>query len=343
MFSFGLVGCGRIGARHAALIPAVGRLVAVCDTDPARLAPFRVHDGPELHTDLDAMLASRTPDVVAICTPNGLHASQSIAALRAGCHVLCEKPMALSTKDAQAMNDAARAAERHLLVVKQNRYNPPVAALKTLLDEGRLGRLLSVQVNGFWNREADYYADSWHGSMDLDGGMLFTQFSHFIDLVQWFLGEPERIRASMSNTRHRGVISTEDQALAIFDYPDGLQVGLHFTVNAHARNMEGSITVFGEKGTVRIGGQYLNLLEYQDIEGQAIEGLAPGSGANDYGRYQGSMSNHDKVYENLVKVLKGVARPDVTGDDGSRTVRIIERMYEDAGYRMPNSGFRIPN
>jgi len=279
------------------------------------------------------MLAAHAPDVVVICTPNGLHAEQTINALHAGCHVLCEKPMAIRAEDARAMIDAAKEAGRMLFVVKQNRYNPPVAALKQLIDEGRLGRLLSVQVNGFWNREDDYYKDSWHGSKALDGGMLFTQFSHFIDILQWILGEPEHICSRMANTRHRGVIGTEDQALAIFDYPDGLQVGLHFTVNAHARNMEGSITVFGEKGTLRVGGQYLNLLEYQDIDGARLEALPHGGPANDYGNYQGSMSNHDKVYENLLSVLKSGGEPDVTGDDGYRTVRIIERMYEDSGFR----------
>jgi predicted dehydrogenase len=328
MLTFGLIGCGRIGARHAALIPRHGRLVAVCDIDPAALEALGTEPGVTRYAHMSDMLAKERLDVAVICTPNGLHAEQSIAALRAGCHVLCEKPMAIRTADARAMIEASRQAERRLFVVKQNRYNPPVMELKRMLERGMLGTILSIQVNGFWNRPNGYYAHSWHGTTEMDGGMLYTQFSHFIDLVQWLFGMPQATRAILSNANHVGVMPTEDQAIIMMSFPEGLQAGLHFTVNAHGRNMEGSITVFGSRGTVKVGGPYLNEWVYQDVDGYEAPSMPRGNPANDYGAWSGSMSNHDKVYENLLAVLSGNADMDVTAEDGLRTVEIIERIYQ---------------
>jgi UDP-N-acetyl-2-amino-2-deoxyglucuronate dehydrogenase len=328
MLSFGLIGCGRIGVRHAALIPRYGRLEAVCDVDQARLEQLTGDAGVRKYREMSELLAAERLDVLVVCTPNGLHAAQSIAALRSGSHVLCEKPMAIRSTDARAMVDAAERSGRKLFVVKQNRYNPPVVELRRLLDKGLLGTILSVQVNGYWNRPAAYYGHGWHGTRELDGGMLYTQFSHFIDLLQWLFGMPDQVKAMLANANHRGIMPTEDQAIISMSFPGGMQAGLHFTVNAHGRNMEGSITVFGSKGTVKVGGPYLNEWVYQDVEGYEAPVIPRGNPANDYGAWSGSMSNHDKVYANLLDVLAGRATMDVTAEDGLRTVEIIESIYQ---------------
>ncbi len=269
-------------------------------------------------------------EVVSICTPNGLHAMHSIAALRAGRHVLCEKPMAINVHDCGEMIKEAEKANRRLFIVKQNRFNPPVAAVKRIIDEGKLGRLYSVQLNCYWNRNPEYYAGSWKGTKALDGGTLYTQFSHFIDLLYWIVGDVREVRAIVSNEHHKGIIEFEDQGVAILDFYSGVTGSVHYTVNAHEKNMEGSLTIFGEKGTVKIGGQYLNELEYQDIEGFAITDLPPGNPPNNYGKYVGSMSNHDKVYANVVDVLRQGGTIATNGFEGLKTVEIIDKIYAAA-------------
>jgi len=269
-------------------------------------------------------------DVVAVCTPNGLHAEHSIRSIKAGNHVLCEKPMAIRVSDCIDMIKAAEAHNRRLFIVKQNRYNPPVIALRNLIDEGRLGRICSVQLNCFWNRNPVYFENSWKGTLDLDGGTLFTQFSHFIDLLYWLVGDVSDVHAFTDNMIHKGVIEFEDQGVAILRFKNGAIGTVCFTINACKKNMEGSLTVFGEKGTVKIGGQYLNELEYQMIENFEIADLPKGNPPNQYGTYVGSMSNHDKVYENLVDVLRGGGSIGTMGIEGMKTVEIIEAMYRSA-------------
>ncbi len=277
------------------------------------------------------MLAARPDlDVVSICTPNGLHAEHSIKALKAGIHVLCEKPMALTVKDCSAMIHAAERANKRLFIVKQNRFNPPVMAVKAHLDGGELGKIYSVQLNCFWNRNADYYKNSWKGTKDLDGGTLYTQFSHFIDLLYWFLGDVESVAAYCGNFDHQGLIEFEDTGVVIMKFLNGAIGTINYTVNAYKKNMEGSLTLFAEKGTVKIGGQYLNELEYQSLEGNPISNLPPGNPPNNYGQYFGSMSNHDKVYQNLVEVLKGHGSIATSGMEGLKTVEIIEKIYKSS-------------
>jgi len=325
---FAIIGCGRIAQRHAQHIAARGELVAVCDIVPEKANALAATYGATLFTHfMDMLDGSIAIDVVAVCSPNGLHAQHSIAALKAGCHVLVEKPMAISVADCQAMIDAAVAADRKLLCVKQNRYNPPVVAVKQLLDEGRLGKIYSVQLNCFWNRNADYYANSWKGTKAMDGGTLFTQFSHFIDLLYWLLGDIVAVQAIMKNVAHQGVIEFEDTGIINLAFASGAIGGIHYTVNSYQQNMEGSLTLFGEKGTVKIGGQYLNELEYQHIADYVIPDLPKGNPANAYGTYQGSMSNHDKVYDNLVAVLRENAPIATDGWEAMQTVRIIADIY----------------
>jgi UDP-N-acetyl-2-amino-2-deoxyglucuronate dehydrogenase len=202
-----------------------------------------------------------------------------------------------------------------------------VGALKQALDEGRLGRIVGMQLNCFWNRDAPYYAGDWKGTRELDGGILYTQFSHFIDLAVWLLGDLRRATAFAGNFMHAGVTAFEDGLVAAVEFRSGTLGTMHFTTNAHGRNMEGSLTLFGEKGTVKVGGQYLNELEYQRIDGYRIEGLPEGGTANDYGTYQGSMSNHHLVYDNVADVLLRQGVITTSAFDGLKTVDAIEKLY----------------
>ena len=324
---FALIGCGRIGSRHAAQMVKVGKLVAVCDVDFPKAKDLAEKYGALAFESIDELLnSSAGVDVVSICTPNGLHAEHSIKALESNRHVLCEKPLSISVSDARKMIDAASQHNRKLFVVKQNRYNPPVVAVKKLLAEGKLGKIYSFQINGFWNRPKEYYTDNWRGTKHLDGGTLFTQFSHFIDLLYWFLGDVKTVKAFARNFHHP-TIEIEDTGIAILEMISGAIGTLNYTVNAFEKNMEGSFTLFGEKGTVKIGGQYLNTLEYQSIDGEKIEIEASGNESNHYGFYQGTMSNHDKVYENLIEALQNNNHDFASAQDGLKTVEIIEKIY----------------
>jgi predicted dehydrogenase len=306
-------------------------LTAVCDIVADKAKTLAEKYAAASYENIDDLLREcRDVDVVSICSPNGLHAEHSIKALQAGIHVLCEKPMALSVQDCGEMINAAERANRRLFIVKQNRFNPPVAAVKRLIDERRLGRIYSVQLSCFWNRNEAYYKNSWKGTKVLDGGTLYTQFSHFIDLLYWMIGDVKEVSGFTGNMGHEGIIEFEDNGVITLKFYNGAIGTVNYTVNSHQKNMEGSLTIFGEKGTVKIGGQYLNELEYQNIDGYKIENLPPGNPPNNYGQYQGSMSNHDKVYENLLEVLGGNGIIATNGFEGLKTVEIIDKIYSNA-------------
>jgi UDP-N-acetyl-2-amino-2-deoxyglucuronate dehydrogenase len=331
MINFAIIGCGRIAQRHAEHINKFGKLVAVCDivNDKADTLAKQYNATP--YYDIETLLQNeKTIDVVSICSPNGLHAQHSITGLKAGFHVLCEKPMAISVSDCGEMIKAAEQANKRLFAIKQNRFNPPVEAVKKIIDEGKLGKICSVQLSCFWNRNEDYYKNSWKGTKNLDGGTLYTQFSHFVDLLYWMVGDIKDVEAYTANYAHQGIIEFEDTGVVILKFQNGAIGTINYTVNCYGKNMEGSLTIFGEKGTVKIGGQYLNELEYQNIEGYKIENLPTGNTANNYGNYQGSMSNHDKIYENLVDVLTNNASISTSAFEGLKTVEIIDRIYSKA-------------
>jgi UDP-N-acetyl-2-amino-2-deoxyglucuronate dehydrogenase len=329
---FAIIGCGRIAQRHAEHIVKKGKLVAVCDTDKGRRNELVEKYACKAYVTLDELLQQEKElDLVSVCTPNALHAEQSIQVLEAGIHVLCEKPMAITVEDCERMIAASDKAKKHLFIVKQNRFNVPIAELKQIIDEGRLGKIIDVQLNCFWNRNNKYYESSdWKGKKELDGGTLFTQFSHFIDLLYWMVGDVKNIHAITRNFIHQGIIDFEDSGVIALEFENGAIGTVNYTVNSFEKNMEGSITVFGEKGTVKVGGQYLNTLEYQNIENYKMETVFETKPANDYGYYQGSMSNHDKVYDNVVDVLNENGTVATSGFEGLKTVEIIERIYKAA-------------
>jgi len=324
--NFAIIGCGRIGRRHAEQAILLANVKAVCDIVHSRADELAAYYKATPYYTLEDLLAAEPKiDIISICTPNGLHATHSIKSLQAGINVLCEKPLCITVKTGKEMIAAAKKANKKLFVVKQNRYNPPVIFLKELLNKDQLGNIYSFQINCFWNRPNEYYT-GWKGTKAIDGGTLFTQFSHFIDLLYWLLGDVLEVKKITKNLAHPA-IEFEDTGAVLFNMNSGAIGTLNYTVNSYEKNMEGSFAVFGEKGTIKIGGQYLNELEYFNVEGMKQPDLPKGNSANAYGFYQGSMSNHDKVYENLIKALNNDNHLFASAAEGLKTVEIIERIY----------------
>jgi UDP-N-acetyl-2-amino-2-deoxyglucuronate dehydrogenase len=328
---FAIIGCGRIAERHAEHISKYGQLIAVCDIINEKAISFSKKFNAIPYTDVTQMLQNEQDiEVVSICSPNGLHAIHSILALNHGYNVLCEKPLAIDVNDCGSMIQAAEKANKRLFAIKQNRFNPPVVAVKDAIEKGKLGKIYNIQLNCFWNRNEDYYKNSWKGTKQLDGGTLYTQFSHFIDLLYWLIGDVKNVKAYTRNFNHQNIIEFEDAGVVILEFYNGAIGGINYTVNSYNKNMEGSLTIFAEKGTIKIGGQYLNELEYQEIEGYKIENLPEGNKPNNYGNYMGSMSNHDKVYLNIIDVLRNGASVNTNSFEALKTVEIIDKIYNSA-------------
>lgn len=328
-YNFALTGCGRISQRHAKYISQVGNVKAVCDIIPERANFLASEYGATPYYSLESLLeAEKDIQVMSVCTPNGLHAEHSILSLQAGMHVLCEKPLCIRTEDGIRMIKAAAEASKKLFVVKSTRYNPVVKEIKKLLDEGRLGKVYSFQLNCVWNRTAEYYNDTWKGSLLLDGGTLFTQFSHYIDVLQWYLGQEKTITGFRKNAAHQDCIEFEDTGVLAVELLSGAIGSIHYSVNAINKNQEVSLTLVAENGTIKLGGEYLNELVYQQPCLVNVSNMVEQNPVNDYGFYQGSMSNHDKVYEHLMLSLSGEKCSVTDGNDALKTVGFIEKIYQ---------------
>lgn len=327
--NFVVIGCGRIGWKHAEQMFRLGNVKAVCDIVPERANLLAKAYQATVYYNIETLLeAEKNIDLVSICTPNGLHAIHSIQSLQAGNNVLCEKPLCIHTADGAEMIKAAEIAGKKLFVVKSTRYNPVVLAVKNILDNNGLGKIFSFQLNCVWNRTADYYADSWKGSADLDGGTLYTQFSHYIDVLLWYLGEEGSITGFRKNLAHTNLIAFEDTGVIALEMKSGALGSIHYSVNAFNKNQEVSLTLVAEKGTIKIGGEYMNELVYQQPLLIDTGLLKVNNPANDYGSYKGSMSNHDKVYENVLLALSGAQHSVTDGTDGLKTVQFIEKIYQ---------------
>jgi len=327
MYRFALVGCGNISGRHAENIIRVGSLSAVCDVVPQKADDLAAKYNGKAYYSIDELLKNeKNTDVIVVCTPNGLHAEHTIKSLNEDKHVLCEKPMCLSTKEGCEMVHVAEARKKKIFVVKQNRYNEPVQHTKKLLEENKLGKIFSFQINCFWNRPQRYYLNTWRGTKDLDGGILYTQFSHFIDLLHWLLGDVDEVKGYKHSYGNRSHFEIEDTGVVILRMRSGAIGSLNYTINTPSKNLEGSFSIFGEKGSVKIGGQYLNTLEWFDVEGHSKPVISVSPSANDYGFYQGSMSNHHKVYDDLILSLDGNGSL-LEARDAMATIEIIEKIY----------------
>ena len=332
---FSILGCGKIGTRHAAKLKEVegARLAAVCDCIPERADALAEAYGCRSHHSIDELLKDKEVDFVNVCTPSGLHPEHTIKALRAGKHVLCEKPMAFREADALAMVAAAKESGKMLFVVKQNRFNPPVKLVTRLLKEGKLGKPIECVVNMFWNRGEDYYrSDPWRGTLALDGGTMYTQASHFVDLMLAFMGKPKSLSAFMARKKQKN-IEIEDTGVVAVEFQNGALGSFNYTTCATHKNFEGSIMLIGTKGTVKIGGEYLNTVEYFQVEGVDSYELEPSdAGANDYGTYKGSMSNHDQVFRVIVAKMNNGGNEEglVSGEAAVESVRFMEKAMESA-------------
>lgn len=330
-YKFAIIGCGQIASRHAEQIQNNGQLLAVCDIEKEKAQRFSDRYTCSAYYDIDDLFANeKEVNVISVCTPNGLHAAHSIKSLLAGKHVLCEKPMAIHGSDARDMIKTEKQTGKKLFVVKQNRFNPPVVFVKQLIDHDKLGTIFNFQLNCFWNRPSSYYNSLWKGTKKMDGGILFTQFSHFIDLLYWLLGDLDTAKGVRENFLHKDCVEFEDTGVAYVKMISGAIGTINYTINSHQKNMEGSLTLFGEKGTVKIGGQYLNELEYFSVGNETKPSFAEGKPANDYGFYEGSMSNHDKVYKELIKALDDPEHVFINSEETLKSIEIIEKIYHSS-------------
>lgn len=329
---FAICGVGHIGRRHAALVArrAGAQLVALVDVQSelrSRLAAE--FPGVPFFASLEEYLA-RGPqaDVLTVATPNGLHAQQAVAGLRHGLHVVVEKPLALTTADARAIVETAQQTGCLVFGVMQNRYSPPAAWLKELVAAGRLGDIYLVQLSCFWNRDARYYRPgSWRGTEALDGGPLFTQFSHFVDLLHWVFGDVANLSARFRNFNHQATTEFEDSGLVTFDLVRGGSGTFSYSTAAWDRNLESALTVVADRGALKIGGQYLDKIEYCHVQDYALPSLPPTNPANDYGIYQGSAANHGQVIDDVVEMLQYRGTATTNAEEGLKVVEIIERIY----------------
>lgn len=328
---FAVVGCGHIGKRHAEMISrnTECELVGLVDVkDPAALGieEFKV----PFFTTIDELLQSDLEiDVINVATPNGFHAEQGMKILESGRHLVIEKPMSLTKTDSEKLIFKGLQKHKQVFCVMQNRYSPPSVWLKELLDAGTLGKVFMVQINCYWNRDDRYYKpESWHGKGDLDGGTLFTQFSHFLDLMYWYFGDIKNIQAKFADFNHHDLTDFEDSGFVSFDFVNGGMGSINYSTSIWDKNLESSITVIGENGSVKVGGQYMNEVEYCHIKDYEMPKLAATNPGNDYGAYKGSAANHHYIIENVVDVLKGRNSITTNALEGLKVVDIIERIYE---------------
>ena len=322
-----LAGCGRIAANHIDAIAATPglELVAVCDIVPDRAKAIGEKAGVAWFVSYEEMLASTDCEIVAIATPSGLHPEQGVLAARSGRHVVTEKPMAISLEGADGLVAACRESGVQLFVVKQNRLNPAVQLLRRALDKERFGRLYLVSCSVLWSRPQEYYDQApWRGTWALDGGAIMNQASHYVDLLQWVLGPIDRV-CGMTATLARK-IEAEDTGAAVLRARSGAMGVLQVTMLTYPQNLEGSITVIGERGTARIGGTAVNRVEKwefaePDAEDDAAVGLVNTSPPNVYGY------GHVGYYRNVVEALHGNAPANTDGMEGRKSLELILALY----------------
>jgi predicted dehydrogenase len=307
-------------------------LAALCDILKREELGIDNYDAPLFETMEEMFEHVPDVDVVNICTPNGLHAGQAIKALLNNKHAVIEKPIALSSKDAEELMSLSLKKDRKIFCVMQNRYSPPSEWIKNLADSKKLGKIYMVQLNCYWNRDDRYYKKGgWHGDSALDGGTLFTQFSHFIDIMYWLFGDVTNIQAKFNDFNHKGLTDFEDSGFVSFDFVNGGMGCLNYSTSVWNTNLESSMTVVAENGSVKIGGQYMNEVEYCHIKDYEMPRLAPTNPGNDYGAYKGSAQNHNYVIKNVVNVLNGKDSITTNVLEGYKVVDIIERIYNFKG------------
>ena len=327
---FALVGCGRISANHFdALDKHAERaeLVAVCDIDPAALARAEARTGVRGFRSLEELLAGSDADVVILATPSGLHAEQAITVAAAGRHVMTEKPLATRWQDGKRMVHACDQAGVHLFVVKQNRRNATLQLLKRAVEKDRFGRIFMVNVNVFWNRPQSYYESAdWRGTWEFDGGAFMNQASHYVDLLDWLIGPVESLQAYTATLARN--IQVEDTGVVSIRWRTGALGSMNVTMLTYPRNLEGSITIIGERGTVRLGGVAVNRFEHWEFaEPDPDDALVENASYETTSVYG---FGHPLYYDNVIKALRGEAMPETDGREGLRSLEILVATYLSA-------------
>jgi UDP-N-acetyl-2-amino-2-deoxyglucuronate dehydrogenase len=327
---FALVGCGRISANHFDSLEkhaASAELVGVCDMDPEALAKAESRTGVPGYKSLEAMLAGTNADIMILATPSGIHATQAIQVAAAGRHVMTEKPMATNWKDGKQMVRACDQAGVHLFVVKQNRRNATLQLLKRAIEKKRFGRIFMVNINVFWSRPQAYYDSApWRGTWEFDGGAFMNQASHYVDLLDWLIGPVESVQAYTATLARN--IQVEDTGVLGIRWRTGALGTMNVTMLTYPKNLEGSITVIGENGTVKVGGVAVNKIEHwtfadSDPDDEMVE-RASYETTSVYG------FGHPLYYDNVIKSLRGEAIPDTDGREGLRSLEILIATYLSA-------------
>jgi len=326
---FGLIGCGRVAPRHAQSISELpgATLVAVADVKTSRADRFAQEYDAVAYGDYHRLLDCHDIDVVNICTPSGLHAEMAIEAMTAGKDVIVEKPMALSLEDANRMIGVARATGRKLCVVLQNRYNPPMQELRGVVDSGRIGRLLLGNVTVRWYRPQSYYEDEWHGTWAMDGGALMNQSIHHIDALQWFLGPPASVFAYTATLAHR--METEDAGVAVIRFRSGAMGVVEGSTLTYPQNLEGSLALFGERGSLKVGGTALNRKVIWKIQGEMeLEQELLTQDQVDPPSVYGT--SHKAVIAEMIAAIREDREPPTGGPEARRSIALVLAMYESA-------------
>ncbi|WP_317165918.1 Gfo/Idh/MocA family protein [Chryseobacterium cheonjiense] len=327
---FAVVGCGHIGKRHAEMISRNPEceLVALIDIKEKSVLGIESYNVP-FFSSLDDFLKSEIEtDVINIASPNGFHFEQAYKVISSGKHVVVEKPMALKKQHAEKLIFQALHKHKQIFAVMQNRYSPPSVWIKEMIESGRLGEIYMVQLNCYWNRDDRYYKpESWHGKLELDGGTLFTQFSHFIDIMYWLFGDITNIQGKFADFNHKDLTDFEDSGFVNFDFVEGGMGSLNYSTSVWSQNLESSMTIIAENGSVKIGGQYMDKVEICNVKDYVLPELPPTNPGNDYGAYKGSAANHHYIIENVVDVLKERNTITTNALEGLKVVDIIERIY----------------
>ncbi|WP_292934507.1 Gfo/Idh/MocA family oxidoreductase [Noviherbaspirillum sp.] len=327
---FGLVGCGRISKNHIAAIRQHEdscELVGVCDVDPRALEAAVDATDVKAYRSLDVMLAECKADVFVLATPSGLHSSQAIQVAQAGRHVITEKPMATRWEDGKRMVAACDEARVRLFVVKQNRHNTTLQLLKKAIEGKRFGKINMVNLNVFWTRPQEYYDSAkWRGTWEYDGGAFMNQASHYVDLVEWLVGPVESLHAYTATLQRN--IEVEDTGVLSLRWRNGALGSVNVTMLTYPKNLEGSITVLGERGTVRIGGVALNEVQHWEFADHGDDDDKVMAASYETGSVYGF--GHAKYYDNVIKVLRGDAEPETDGREGLKTLEVLIATYLSA-------------
>ncbi|MBV8270729.1 MAG: Gfo/Idh/MocA family oxidoreductase [Cupriavidus sp.] len=327
---FAIVGCGRIAKNHIAALQTHSEraeIVAVCDTDPAALRAAAEQTGAEAYDSLRGLLAKSNADVVVLTTPSGLHPEQAIEVAAHGRHVMTEKPMATRWHDGVRMVKACDDANVRLFVVKQNRRNATLQLLKRAVEAQRFGHIYMVNINVFWTRPQDYYdSAAWRGTWEFDGGAFMNQASHYVDLLDWLIGPIESLQA-YTGTLARN-IEVEDTGVISVKWRSGALGSMNVTMLTYPKNLEGSITIIGEKGTVRVGGVAVNEIQHWDFSEPHPDDEKVKDASYETTSVYGF--GHPLYYDNVIKVMRGEAEPETDGREGLKSLEVLIAAYLSA-------------